>query len=301
LKLNLSKCEIWWPTLNVKKLNETYREKAEHLWLNDTDGTELLGSCIGSSSAKEATLLKRVCKIQESLAALKYVDDPQCALILLRSCFSLPKINFALRTLHITEVRNAIQEMDAAIDDAFKFILEANDLSKEQRDQAALPCQTGFPGFGLPKVGATSHSAFLGSVVASLKVQAELLLSASTKPNFSKEDFSKINDLAMQSLEHINHFLDADSKMLLPQLTAFKKPQHELSLRTAKVANDVLLNHYKGMATSDDKEEAERGLHNLNRLKSCCLPGSSNVFKVIPLLDRTLPGPEFRIWSKLRF
>jgi hypothetical protein len=88
--------------------------------------------------------------------------------------------------------------------------------------------------------------------------------------------------------------------MLLPQLTAFKKPQHELSLRTAKVANDVLLNHYKVMATSDDKEEAERGLYNLNRLKSCCLPGSSNVFKVIPLLDRTIPGPEFRIWSKLR-
>ena len=34
-------------------------------------------------------------------------------------------------------------------------------------DQAASPCQTGFPGFGLPKVGATSHSAYLGSVVAS--------------------------------------------------------------------------------------------------------------------------------------
>ena len=72
----------------MNKLNETYRDKVVPLFLNDTDGTELLGSCIGSSRAKEATLLKRVRKIQESLAALKYVDDPQCALILLRSCFS---------------------------------------------------------------------------------------------------------------------------------------------------------------------------------------------------------------------
>jgi hypothetical protein len=63
LKLNLSKCEIWWPSLNVKKMHETYQEKAEHLILNNTDGTELLGSCIGSSSAKEATLRKRVKKI----------------------------------------------------------------------------------------------------------------------------------------------------------------------------------------------------------------------------------------------
>jgi hypothetical protein len=82
---------------------------SKHLILNDTDGTELLGSCIGSSSAEEATLLTRLHKTQESLAALKYVDDPQCALIILRSCLSLPKIHYALRTLHITEVGNAIK------------------------------------------------------------------------------------------------------------------------------------------------------------------------------------------------
>ena len=68
----------------------------------------------------------------------------------------------------------------------------------------------------------------------------------------------------------------------------------------AKVAKDALLNHYKCMANSSVKDTADVGLQNLNRLKSCCLPGSSQVFKVVPLLDRSLSAQEFRIWAKLR-
>ena len=104
----------------------------------------------------------------------------------------------------------------------------------------------------------------------------------------------------MTSLDHINSFLDNDSKLLLHQLTAFKKPQQELASRMAKVAKDALLDHYKCMANSPVKDTADDGLQNLNRLKSCCLPGSSQVFKVVLQLDRSLSAQEFRIWAKIR-
>ena len=87
----------------------------------------------------------------------------------------------------MSEVHTAICDMDGAIDGALKFILEAQNLRENQIDQLALPFQTGYPGLGLPKIGPTSHCAFLGYVIASLKIQAELLLSASINPSFSKE------------------------------------------------------------------------------------------------------------------
>jgi 3-phosphoglycerate kinase len=104
-----------------------------------------LGSCIGSASAKFQIFKNRVSKIKNSLEALRYVEDSQCALMLLRSCFGLPKINFALRTMHESEVREAVKELDSALDDALKFIFNMQAMSPHERDQIALPFQNGFP------------------------------------------------------------------------------------------------------------------------------------------------------------
>ena len=51
LKLNLTNCEIWWPTLNKAEVQEDYGSKAWDITLSNDAGTELLGSCIGSESA----------------------------------------------------------------------------------------------------------------------------------------------------------------------------------------------------------------------------------------------------------
>ena len=119
LKLKISKCEIWWPTIEAHDIRQVFGQIASHLDSSNVAGTELLESCIGSESAKDAVSQKRVDKIKESLAAPQYFGcDPQCALILLRSCFSPPKIKFSLRTLHMSEVH-----MDVEIDGALKFIL----------------------------------------------------------------------------------------------------------------------------------------------------------------------------------
>ncbi len=44
LKLNLAKCEIWWPTLNTEKVAEEYEKEAWEITLSNDEGTELLGS-----------------------------------------------------------------------------------------------------------------------------------------------------------------------------------------------------------------------------------------------------------------
>ena len=102
------------------------------------------------------------------------------------------------------------------------------------------------------------------------------------------------------SLQFCTHFLYNDSKLLLPQITAFKKPQHELSSRMAVVARKTLFDKFKHESNFSDKCVASEALQNLNRLKSCCMNGSSQVFKVIPFLDRKLSTEEFQVWSKLR-
>ena len=41
--------------------------------------------------------LKRVIKLEELLDNLAYVDDPQCALVILRFCLGAPKMVYSLR------------------------------------------------------------------------------------------------------------------------------------------------------------------------------------------------------------
>ncbi len=66
------------------------------------------------------------------------------------------------------------------------------------------------------------------------------------------------------------------------------------------VAKEALFRNFDELARSENRQEADFGLQNLNRLKSCCLEGSGQVFKVIPHLDRSLKPEEFQTWAKLR-
>ena len=80
----------------------------------------------------------------------------------------------------------------------------------------------------------------------------------------------------------------------------FKKPQHELSALMMEVAKEALFQKFESMAYSNNRLDASFGLQNLNRLKSCCMEGSGQVFKVIPHMDRSLKPADFQTWSKLR-
>ena len=60
------------------------------------DGFDLLGSPIDPTSFCEATVLRRVRKVQDILHRLRDLQDSQMETALLRSCLSLPKVSFVL-------------------------------------------------------------------------------------------------------------------------------------------------------------------------------------------------------------
>ena len=78
-------------------------------------GFDLLGSPIGPASHCESTVLKRVKKVQEILAKLGDLQDSQMETTLLRSCFALPKVAFALRTSPPSHTQQATVVFDNAM------------------------------------------------------------------------------------------------------------------------------------------------------------------------------------------
>ena len=54
---------------------------------NSKIGLEILGAAVGSARFVASWIQKRVQKIKNRLENLEYINDPQCALEILRSCW----------------------------------------------------------------------------------------------------------------------------------------------------------------------------------------------------------------------
>ena len=72
------------------------------------DGFDLLDSPIGPSTFCVATVLWRVRKVQNILEPLRDLQDSQMETALLRSCFSLPKVTFVLRSCPPDHLKDTI-------------------------------------------------------------------------------------------------------------------------------------------------------------------------------------------------
>ena len=89
LELRKDKCALW--------LIESMTKVDSLIKMNCVDGIEFLGAAIGSDIFVSSCFLKLVKKLEELLDDLAYVDDPQCALSILRFCFGAPKTVCSLR------------------------------------------------------------------------------------------------------------------------------------------------------------------------------------------------------------
>ena len=74
-------------------------------------GFDLLGARLGSVAHCEATFLKRVNKVQDILTKLCNLQDSQMEATLLRSCLSLPKVMYVIRTCPPAFIDNAIIDL----------------------------------------------------------------------------------------------------------------------------------------------------------------------------------------------
>ena len=90
LYLRKNMCKLW----SFVDLPSVGREVTR----NTGNGFEVLGATVGSPEFVSFSLQKRVRNVLSLLENLCYLDDPQCALGILRYCLGTPKLVYSLRT-----------------------------------------------------------------------------------------------------------------------------------------------------------------------------------------------------------
>ena len=162
------KSTIWCPSLpspDLDPLNQGIPRIQE-------PGIVLLGSPIGSHQFVQEMIQKKIQQIHHLTKQLPLIRDPHSEYVLLRSCFSLPKIVFLLRSTDPTHHQELWATFDDLIRDTTNQIL-GSAINDQQWAQAQLPVAMG----GLGLRGAVEHSAgaFVSSVFACESLKEGLL------------------------------------------------------------------------------------------------------------------------------
>ena len=131
---------------------------------------ELLGSPIGGAAFSRLLVEKRIQKVAAALEVLPTLEDSHVEFCLLRSCLSLPKIAFSLRTCSPGVLAPCLASFDGHVRDCLGSIL-GSALDDRTWRQASLPVSQG--GLGLRR--AALHSA--GSYAVSLAHSSALVTS----------------------------------------------------------------------------------------------------------------------------
>ena len=136
------------------------------------DGFTLLGCPIGPPSFCLDSIFKRISKVQSILARLPDLHDSQIECSLLRSCLSLPKIAFALRTCPPDFIYPALTAFDNLIREALSQLV-GSPLSNWSWSKASLPSSLG--GINLRQAVLHAPAAYIGSLVQSRPLVTEIL------------------------------------------------------------------------------------------------------------------------------
>ena len=142
------------------------------------EGIVVLGAPIGSRAFVQQRLRKRVDKVRDITALLPDIKDPHTEFVILRSCLSLPKIMFSLRTVDTSTLLDELKDFDSINREAVSRIM-GPPLSDQQWEQAKLPVHMG----GLGIRGAEDHGpvAYAVSYLSSRPLVSKLL-------NLNEED-----------------------------------------------------------------------------------------------------------------
>ena len=157
LHLNLSKCEIFWPSGDQTFID--FPPEISRV-LTTQGGVELLGSPIfGLEGFMDNSVKSKVNKVLSMQSHLSDIDDPLIKLHLLRSCLSLCKINYLLRTIPPDLITTSYNLFDSGL---HQSIIHSS-LDNTSMLQASLPIS--FGGLGLRRASPSAPAAYIGSVV----------------------------------------------------------------------------------------------------------------------------------------
>ena len=135
-------------------------------------GFSLLGCPIGPPDFCEEVFQQRILKVKASLSTLREMADSQLEITLLRSCLSLPKVAFVLRSCPPSYIYSATDTFDRVIREALEATI-GGPLPNWSWRKASLPSSRG----GLNLRSATLHApaAFLDSSIRSRPMVARIL------------------------------------------------------------------------------------------------------------------------------
>ena len=264
LHLNLTKCELFWPSGDFFPNLPTDIKRVTSL--------ELLGSPLwGDDIFFNDFLSSRMGKVALTQEKLSLLDDPQVELHLLRSCLSSCKIIHLLLTVPFTILKPFLLQFDHNLRSCLGRIMQCSLFDTSWR-QASLPFRLG--GLGLRESAFSASPAFLGSC-NSVRELASTLLSVD------------INQLSFPNEEDAATLL-SESGISSGHLL-FSASQKDLQAKLDKHLFDDLF--------------ASFGIHDQARLTALSHPSgtSSGWLKAIPRvsLGLAIPGPEFVIGLRI--
>ena len=130
------------------------------------------GSPVGSSDHCSLSVLRRIEKLQEVLAKLGDLRDSQMETSLLRSCLSLLKVDYALRTCPPGYIRQALVAFDDTMRESLAD-LAGGPLSDWAWLKASLPVSLG--GLAIRRASLHAPAAFIGSLCQESSLVAGIL------------------------------------------------------------------------------------------------------------------------------
>jgi hypothetical protein len=134
-------------------------------------GTVLLGAPLGTEDFVRSYLEEMVEKVQRITSLLPLLQDPQTEYCLLRSCLSLPKVMFSLRTVDTTAHQDVLKSYDQVTREGLARILGVPPTDMQWL-QARLPVTMG--GLGLRAAQEHGPAAYASSYLSSLPLLRSL-------------------------------------------------------------------------------------------------------------------------------
>ncbi|GKA13679.1 hypothetical protein Tco_0693325 [Tanacetum coccineum] len=161
LHLNIDKTKVFWP-------KEDPRSRLKGVFLSNiarpSHSVKLLGGpVIVDFDFCSQLVMKRVAKTITLMDAVAKINDPLCELFLLRSCMSISKLYFSMRTCSPSVFESAQRPFDMALRSSLERIVTASgpEFGDWQRRFATLPFA--FRRLGVYSAGDVSNYAFLAS------------------------------------------------------------------------------------------------------------------------------------------
>ena len=242
----------------------------------EEEGIILLGCPIGSPEFVRMGILDRISKVELATDKLPLLRDAQVEYVLLRSCLSLPKMMYTLRTSDPTNYQMCWQRCDDITRDALSRIL-GRPMDSKQWKQAQLPTSMG--GLGLSSARDHAPAAY-ATPVLSVQVRKLSILGRaeeSSPPNIQPALITYLSD-------------KMGEEATIESLTGVL--QRAVSLTINLNNSKLLSNHINELG--DVREKA--------RLNSVGLPHSGDWLNVLPspTLGLHIRSAEFVISVKYR-